>query len=680
MPPAFGRFVRAGAGLTGPPWLFVGESDGSSSERSVQPCLLDGAPHRTQDGQLPACDLGNEASRAGLVERRPGWRAVAADVQPGEVVAVHSAPHPLEEPIGGQQPLAERIPSRLGDDRLAIGDELIGRFEEGGARHHGGRTLVHGAPSIGSRHGPTAFVPLSRSGRWRKTRSMPPSGASALATGLTALLVAALVGVVVAIARAQPPARLDDTPVGWVATALVWVLAASVTAATLTWIVIALRGGSMTAALTAGSMAALAGAAMMLLIGSGHPGLPVLGAAGFQLGAAFADRLRLPVVDGGRRIAVVTAALVGAELFAAAAVLVGVGDAMLLGAAGLALAAGVIGLGRPFAPEAFGLAVGAASLGVARVGGLETAIGVAALAAAAILATRRGLDELGASATAPADAEDRLPDLAARLADAVLRFDGRLRLADWNATAATLLDLDETSRGVRMEELLGIPITSLPADDRIDTVERGVGGLDVTVHRAGGGIVAIIRDPGRAPESERLSRELRGTIEELAQARRTIDLQRAELERTATIDPLTGLPSRPAILERLRAEMAEAGRTGIRRHRPARCRPLHRAQPPSRNRRRRRRPGRGGPASASAGPDRRCPWPAGWRRIPRHPSPYRRGRGDHLRRCAPSTPRHARARRRADAADPHRQRRGRRDEAGRRCRHRQPPGRAPRRR
>jgi diguanylate cyclase (GGDEF)-like protein len=389
---------------------------------------------------------------------------------------------------------------------------------------------------------------------------MPPSRASALAGGLTALLVAALLGVVVAVARALPPADLDGAGLAWVPAALAWALAASVTAAALIWIVVALRGGSMAATLTAGSMAALAGAAVMLLIGSGHPGLPVLGAAGFQLGAAFADRLRLPAVHGGRRIAVVTAALVAAELCAAVAVLVGIGDALLLGAAGLSLAAGIIGLHRPFASEALALAIGAGALGVARGGGIETAIGIAALGAAAALATRRGLEEAGASTEIPADADERLPDLAARLADAVLRFDGRLRLADWNATAATLLDLDETSRGVRMEELLGIPIASLPADDRIDTVERGIGGLDVTVHRAGGGVVAIIRDPGRAPESERLSRELRGTIEELSRARRTIDLQRAELERTATIDPLTGLPSRPAILERLRAEVAEATR------------------------------------------------------------------------------------------------------------------------
>lgn len=389
---------------------------------------------------------------------------------------------------------------------------------------------------------------------------MPPSRTSAVAGSVVALVAAMLVGGVVAAARTLPTSDFAG-PVGGVLTPLLaWVLAASVTAATLVWIVIALRGGSTTATLTAGGMAALAGAAMMVLIGSGNPALPVLGAAGFQLAAAVSDRLQPATVEGGRRIAIVAGALVVAELSVALAVLTGIGDTLLLGAAGLSLAAGVLAFGRPSAPEAFALAIGAAALGVARDGGVEGLIGVASLATAALLATKRGLDEVGGEAALPADTSDRLPDLAARLADAVLRFDGRLRLADWNGTAATLLDLDETSRGARMEDLLGIPIAGLPADGRIDTVERGIGGLDVTIHRAGGGVIAIIRDPGRAPESERLSRELRGTVEELVQARQTIELQRAELERTATVDPLTGLPSRSAILGRLRADMAEATR------------------------------------------------------------------------------------------------------------------------
>ncbi len=61
-------------------------------------------------------------------------------------------------------------------------------------------------------------------------------------------------------------------------------------------------------------------------------------------------------------------------------------------------------------------------------------------------------------------------------------------------------------------------------------------------------------------ESRRLERELRGTIDELAQARRIVQLQRLELERAAATDPLTGAASRHAVLERLRHEAAEARR------------------------------------------------------------------------------------------------------------------------
>jgi diguanylate cyclase (GGDEF)-like protein len=76
------------------------------------------------------------------------------------------------------------------------------------------------------------------------------------------------------------------------------------------------------------------------------------------------------------------------------------------------------------------------------------------------------------------------------------------------------------------------------------------------------------KPPGNEPvsdepvfdEAARLGRELRGTIEELMLARRTIGLQRAELERAATIDSLTGVSSRAAIVERVRMEVAQARR------------------------------------------------------------------------------------------------------------------------
>lgn len=61
-------------------------------------------------------------------------------------------------------------------------------------------------------------------------------------------------------------------------------------------------------------------------------------------------------------------------------------------------------------------------------------------------------------------------------------------------------------------------------------------------------------------EALRLARELRGTIEELMHARRTIELQREEIARTGTHDPLTGVPMRRIVLERLAIEAAESQR------------------------------------------------------------------------------------------------------------------------
>jgi diguanylate cyclase (GGDEF)-like protein len=61
-------------------------------------------------------------------------------------------------------------------------------------------------------------------------------------------------------------------------------------------------------------------------------------------------------------------------------------------------------------------------------------------------------------------------------------------------------------------------------------------------------------------ESRRLARELRGTIEELMHARRTIELQRQEIAQAASVDELTGVATRRAILDRLRVEAGEARR------------------------------------------------------------------------------------------------------------------------
>lgn len=76
-------------------------------------------------------------------------------------------------------------------------------------------------------------------------------------------------------------------------------------------------------------------------------------------------------------------------------------------------------------------------------------------------------------------------------------------------------------------------------------------------------LAAVALAPRMPPvddEATRLARELRGTIEELLQARRIIELQREELGRTATHDPLTGVGSRRSVLERLAIEAAESRR------------------------------------------------------------------------------------------------------------------------
>jgi diguanylate cyclase (GGDEF)-like protein len=69
----------------------------------------------------------------------------------------------------------------------------------------------------------------------------------------------------------------------------------------------------------------------------------------------------------------------------------------------------------------------------------------------------------------------------------------------------------------------------------------------------------------REPEPEydelsRITRELRATLDDLVAARHLIELQRVEIDRSSSVDQLTGLPNRWTTLDRLRTEAAGARR------------------------------------------------------------------------------------------------------------------------
>lgn len=71
---------------------------------------------------------------------------------------------------------------------------------------------------------------------------------------------------------------------------------------------------------------------------------------------------------------------------------------------------------------------------------------------------------------------------------------------------------------------------------------------------------AASESPPEYDELARLTRELRATLDDLVAARHLIELQRVEIDRASSTDPLTGLPSRWPTLDRLRTEAAEARR------------------------------------------------------------------------------------------------------------------------
>ena len=376
------------------------------------------------------------------------------------------------------------------------------------------------------------------------------------------LLVAGPLLAVLVVSRALPSTDLAAAGVGWVPVLLAGLLVALGAGPTVAWLIGGLRSGSVESILAAGASAALAGGAVAWLSGASLL-LPIVFAAAVLLIAALAAREEATLRERTSRAALAVAVLAVVELgvlmevLPATRVLVdAVRDPLALAGAALAIGAAVLSMGHGVGPVATALLPAIAATAVGRQVGIESVIGLVAMLASQLISLVIAV--MPRPAAEPV--EDGLPELATQLTDAILRFDGRLRLRDWPPTAATLLGLDSASRGAHLEDLLGVALTDLPLPGGQPSSVAGVGGLRIALQRTGDGLTAVIRDPGGTPEADRLGRELRGTIEELLQARRTIDLQRQELERASSIDPLTGVASRPAILERLRVEVAQARR------------------------------------------------------------------------------------------------------------------------
>ena len=393
---------------------------------------------------------------------------------------------------------------------------------------------------------------------------MEPSPSGHAVRSVLALLAIAALLAPVFVLRALPPTDLVASGLDWVVPALAALLLASAAAATIASLVTGLRYGSLASLLLAGGSAALVGGSLARLGGAGTIALSIIAAAGLMLAASVAERFGTLVPGRGARLVTAGVLLIVAEAMVVAEVLPPIMEAigpyhqwLLAAAAVLAGLASIVVATRDLAPAALALAVGAAALALARGDGAELAVGLVALASAGLLTTR---SLIGTQPTSNEIDGEALPALAIQLAEGVLRFDGHLRLRSWNPAAAAVLGLDEASTGSRLEDLLGISLAQLPATSETVLHRTQVGGLDLSIHRETNAVTVVIHDPGSATDADRLGRELRRTIEELLQARRTVELQRAELERSASVDPLTGVSSRGAILDRLRIEVAEARR------------------------------------------------------------------------------------------------------------------------
>ncbi|MGI8658071.1 MAG: GGDEF domain-containing protein [Candidatus Limnocylindria bacterium] len=393
---------------------------------------------------------------------------------------------------------------------------------------------------------------------------MHRSTAARIPRALLQLLAVAAGMVPLVVAQSQPSTDLAAAGLDWLPPTLsvAVLLAAGLT--TIAALVIGLRDGRLSVLLAAGMSGSLVAAALSLLSGVNAIGASLAAAAFLALASVIAGRRRL-VMRGPRTrvmaaagLLLIAEATLVAQLIPASARFVadGAPPILVIAAAGAALAA-VIGVAQPLGIPAGLLAIGAMGLAVERPGGADLSLALVPLLVAAMVEAR---SLVVAADGVPAPIPMRAPSLAMHLSEGVMIFDGLLRLRSWNPAAAALLGIDASTSGARLEDLLGITLSQLPAATETVVQRTPIGGIDVTIHREAEQLTIVLHDPGLTGDAERLGRELRGTIEELLQARRTVDLQRAELEHASIVDQLTAVASRSAILARLRLEVAEARR------------------------------------------------------------------------------------------------------------------------
>lgn len=405
---------------------------------------------------------------------------------------------------------------------------------------------------------------------------MPLASVAARPIALVAVLLSTPLAV--GILRAVPPMPVAGS--AWLTATACTALALASVATGARFLARALRDGSARDGLVSlGAVTLAAAAGVGALAGSAPPPLPVL----LGLAVASAAWLGASMLDGAPRVP--AAIIAGGAL----------GGAMLIGAATLFpswSAAGGVALGTfatltlgsasvvatrhrslPVIPMAL-LAGGAAALCASRSGTVEGVVAMVPLVAALVLLGTESGAQRSVLPASPAHGDaQQLPRLAMALAEGILLVDAEERIVDWNLAAGALLELGADPRGQPAAEVLA-PLVgdaawttrAMPSGHaaRRMVTERGRP-LELTVTDLDGGSrMVVVRDlaleRSEASDAARLARELRGTIEELLDARRTIDLQRSEIERAAQMDPLTRAARRRPFLERLRAEVAQARR------------------------------------------------------------------------------------------------------------------------